>query len=157
VLHNAGSVTPLAFVDSLPPASVIDAVNLNLTSYFLLTTLIFQWLPSVLNGPSRPGGCLEATSTEPGARPQISSPLRVRLVNVSNMLSEELMPGTALYFMAEAARDTGMKSVACESSTLEHHIVSRAREQFAVEFPGGEAPKSRGVDIKTLSYSPGKL
>jgi len=89
LLHNAGSLGPLTLLADAPHADLRRALDLNVTSFLLLTGVILHLCPP---GPDR----------------------LVRVANVSSLLALQPQPGLGVYCVIKAARDMAIAVLARE-------------------------------------------
>lgn len=93
VLHNAGSLGRLAYTQQLAADSAA-ALDLNVTSFVLLTQMLLQRFSKQVNLPK--------------------SNVRIVFVNISSLLALQVMPSWSLYATGKAARDMYMRAVAAD-------------------------------------------
>jgi len=90
---NAGSVGSVDYVSNISCASIVSAINFNVSAMMCTTSMLLRQFTF-------------ADKTAP----------KLRIINVSSLLAVKEFPGLALYAAGKAARDMLMKAVAADAA-----------------------------------------
>jgi len=104
LVHNAGTLGQLSYVQDLHASECMAAMNLNVTSVSILTARVLREFAPL---------CSLASS---------STRIRIRIINVSSLLALQPFPAWSLYAAGKAARDMLMRVIATEAEARKEDI-----------------------------------